>query len=99
MPLNMPDPGFPPRLAARFAAEILADPTRSPQERIQRIRALVPVAAVDPTALDAVLGRLVLATAMASPNDIPLLEAYGRIADDSGYQWTDDDTPTVRLPS
>ncbi len=59
----------------------------------------MPVAAADPTALDAVLGRLVLATAIAHPGDISLIEAFGRIADDSGYEWIDDDTPTVQLPS
>jgi len=99
MPVNVPDPGLPPRLAARFAAEILVDPARSPENRVQRIRSLVPVAAIDPTALDAVLGRLVLATATANRGDTHLLlEKLGSIADDSGYEWTDDDTPTVRLP-
>jgi hypothetical protein len=99
MPVNVPDPGFPPRLAARFTAEILADHTRPPEDRVERIRALVPVAAVDPTALDAVLGRLVLAAAMTNRDDLPeLLDRIGSIADESRFEWTDNDTPTVRLP-
>jgi hypothetical protein len=98
MLLNVPDPGFPPRLAARFAAAILVDPLRSPEDRIGLIAALVPVAATDPTSLDAVLGRLVLATAMANPGDVQLHDAFGQLADDSGYAWTDDDSPMAQLP-
>jgi hypothetical protein len=62
MPVNIPDPGFPPLLAARFAARALADPALSPEQQQGVIRALVPVAAADTTALDLVLARLLLAS-------------------------------------
>ena len=59
--VNVPDPGFPPLLAARFAAEALADPALSPDRRVTLIQSLVPVAAANPTALATVLSRLLLA--------------------------------------
>jgi hypothetical protein len=59
----VPDPGFVPHLAARISAEILAQAAHVPlsAERLQLLRALVRSAVPSPTALDAVLTRLVLA--------------------------------------
>ena len=59
----VPDPGFLPHLAARLAAEVLALAGHLPltPQRLQLLRALVPHAVPSPTALDAVLTRLVLA--------------------------------------
>ena len=59
----VPDPGFIPHLAARLAAEMLAEAGDAPwsAEELGRLRALVPHAVPSPTALDAVLTRLVLA--------------------------------------
>jgi hypothetical protein len=54
-------------LAARLAAANLVDPTLDAAQRIESIQALVPVAAANPTALDTVLTRLLLATLPADP--------------------------------
>jgi len=64
----VPDPGFVSHLAARLAAETLAQAGRAPlpPERMQLLRSLVPYAIASPTALDAVLTRLVLAQARAA---------------------------------
>jgi hypothetical protein len=61
----VPDPGLAPHLAARLAAEALAQAGRAPlpADRMQVLRSLVPHAVPSPTALDAVLTRLVLAQA------------------------------------
>ncbi len=69
----VPDPGFTPHLAARLAAATLAaaGPWPLPPERLQLLRSLVPHALGNPTALDAVLTRLVLAQARrATPPDL-----------------------------
>jgi hypothetical protein len=69
----VPDPGFVPHTAARLAAEILAQAGSAPlpAERLQLLRMLVPYAVLSPTALDAVLTRLVLAQARrAAPPEI-----------------------------
>jgi hypothetical protein len=69
----VPDPGFVPHIAARLAAEILAQAGNAPvsAERLQLMRALVPYAVLSPTALDAVLTRLVLAQARrATPPEL-----------------------------
>jgi hypothetical protein len=60
--VNVPDPGFPPLLAARFAAHALVNPSLSEEQQRATIRVLVPMAAADATTLDTVLSRLVLAT-------------------------------------
>jgi hypothetical protein len=58
--VNVPDPEMAPLLAARLAAEALAvDLPKG--ERIRVIQSLVPVAAPNPTALDTVLSRLLVA--------------------------------------
>jgi hypothetical protein len=65
----VPDRGLLPQLAARLAAEVLAlagDAPLSP-DRAQLLRSLVPRAVASPTALDAVLQRLVLAEGRRSP--------------------------------
>jgi hypothetical protein len=59
--VNLPDPDFAPLLAARFAAEILISPTLSASQRVQLIQLLVPIATRNPTALDTILSRLLLA--------------------------------------
>jgi hypothetical protein len=60
--VNVPDPGFPPVLATRFAARTIATPALPPERQERIIRALVPIAAADATALDLVLARLLLAS-------------------------------------
>ena len=59
----VPDPGFLPHLVARLAAEILAvaESGMEPMQPLPWLRALVPHAVRSPTALDALLTRLVLA--------------------------------------
>ena len=49
-------------LAARFAAEALVADGITPDMRTQLIQQLTPAALSNPTALDAVLGRLLLST-------------------------------------
>ncbi len=75
-PVRVPDPGFATLLAARFAAEALVDPALSPQARRELIQSLVPVAAANPTALDTVLARLVLAD---PPSDPAILDELERL--------------------
>ena len=65
--VRIPDRGLAPLLAARFAAAVLVDPTLNAPQRIEAIQALVPVAAANPTALDTVLARLLLAARPADP--------------------------------
>lgn len=79
--IAVPDPGFAPHLAARLAAEVLAQAGFAPllPERMQLLRSLVPVALRSPTALDAVLTRLVLAQGRRAPlpemGEVTALEA------------------------
>jgi hypothetical protein len=73
-PVRLPDPGFITWLAARFAGRAAADRTLSSSQRVTMIRSLVPLAAANPTALDTVLSRLVLAQQPTK------LEALDRIA-------------------
>ena len=67
--VSVPDPGLVPHLAARLAAETLAQAGGAPlpPPRLQLLRTLVPYAVSSPTALDAVLTRLVLADARRVP--------------------------------
>jgi hypothetical protein len=76
--INVPDPKFAPYLAARFAAEALVADGLSPQKRAEVIQSLVPLAMTNPTALDTVLMRLLLA---AFPLlDTSMLEILAQIA-------------------
>jgi hypothetical protein len=69
--LNIPDPGFANLLTSRLSAEILVNSGLSDKERVTLIQSLVPLAAANPTVLDTVLARLLLA---AHPNDLAMLE-------------------------
>lgn len=60
--VNVPDPGFAALLANRFSAEALITPSLPNPERARLVARLVPLAVPNPTALDAVLSRLLLAT-------------------------------------
>jgi hypothetical protein len=73
--VDIPDPEFTPLLAARLAAEALTSPALSARGRVELIQRLVPLAVSNPTALDLVLTRLVLA---ALPSDPAML---GRLCD------------------
>jgi hypothetical protein len=57
--LDVPDPDFRPWVASRLAAAVVADPGLAPSEKARWIRRLVPAALRDPSALDAVLARLI----------------------------------------
>lgn len=72
----VPDTGFRTLVAARLAAEVLADATFNPEARAKLIRSLIPVAAPNPTALDTVLARLLLANL---PIDLDTLKTYERL--------------------
>lgn len=79
--VNVPDHDFAPLLAACFAAEILVHPDLSQKERSQLIQLLVPIARQNPTALDTVLSRLLLA---ARPSDETILSKLAKIAAATG---------------
>jgi hypothetical protein len=66
VPVRLPDPGFATWIAARLAGRAVADPTLPAARRVAILRSLVPLAAANPTALDTVLSRLVLAEQPAS---------------------------------
>ena len=68
--VNIPDPEFVPVLAARFAAEALAADGLGADQRSLIIQRLVRLALPKPTALDTVLGRLMLST-LQRPADMP----------------------------
>lgn len=63
--VSVPDPGLAPLAATRIAAELLARADGAPlaESRRQLLRALVAVALPNPTALDTLLARVVLACA------------------------------------
>ena len=65
---------------AGWTAAALADPALGQPEGAELIQKLVPVAAANPTALDTVLARLLLA---ARPTDSGLLDALLRLADEA----------------
>ena len=65
----VPDPGFVPLLAARFAAELRVAPALTAEKRITCIQALAPLAVGNPTALDAVLTQLLLAAGVGRSGD------------------------------
>jgi hypothetical protein len=71
--VNVPDPEFGPLLAARLAGLVLADGTLPDPERVRLIQSLVPLAAANPTALDTVLARLVLAWRPTDPGVLAML--------------------------
>jgi hypothetical protein len=76
-PIHVPDPGLAPLLAARLATEALIAKGLSAAERVALIRSLVPVAAANPTALDTVLARLLLAE---RPTDAAILTRLAELA-------------------
>jgi hypothetical protein len=70
--VNVPDPEFTPILAARFGAEALVADGLSSETRSWILQRLVPMALSNPTALDSVLGRLMLST-IERPAPLPPL--------------------------
>jgi hypothetical protein len=79
--VNVPDyPGLPALIAARLAAEALVAPVPSLSERVALIQSLAPVAAVNPTALDTVLARLLLVARPLMPS---VLDAMQQLAERS----------------
>jgi hypothetical protein len=94
--VNVPDPRFVTMLAARVAAAALADPALSPAQKTEVIWRLVPVAASNPTSLDAVLARLLLSAPAAA---IAVLPALSEIAARGPRRTAEADTPPVNLPS
>jgi hypothetical protein len=74
--VRVPDPDFAPWMAAHLAADVLASPPLSSGRRAQLIRMLAPAGSRDPTSLDLVLARLLLA---ASPSDTTLLDELSAI--------------------
>ena len=85
--VRIPDRGLAPLLAARFAAAVLVDPSLDAARRVEVIQSLVPGAAANPTALDTVLARLLLA---ASPDDPARLGALLNLAETARSTGTTD---------
>jgi hypothetical protein len=84
--VDVPDPEVAPLVAARLAAEALVSDL-SAEERVHLVRSLVPVAAANPTALDTVLSRLLVAAApLLAPAS---LEALGDEFDDLAQHLAD----------
>ena len=77
---RLPDSAFRPLLAARLAAQALGDTTLEHDERTKLIQTLVPTATENPTALDTVLARLLIA---AGPLDGPLIDELASIIRDA----------------
>ncbi len=65
----VPDTGFAPLLAARLSAEVLTRPELASRKGML-IQSLVPVAAADPTSLDVVLARLLIASPSIDPGHL-----------------------------
>ena len=82
------DARFAPILAARFAAEALANPAIPDEQRPVVIASLVPAAASSPTSAHTVLSRLLLAS---RPND-RVLHALGELAP---AEWLDEPTASA----
>ena len=80
--VNIPDRDFVPVLAARFAAEALAADELSPERRSWLIQRFVSLSLSNPTALDTVLGRLMLST-VDRPADLPAILTNLRLPDHS----------------
>src|SRR5207248_1977861 len=70
-----------PLLAARLAAEALAETSLSPAQRVGCIQVLVPMATSNATALDTVLARLLLAARPSDPATLDHLS--GLLVEDS----------------
>jgi hypothetical protein len=79
-PVRIPDPGFATWLAARFAGAALANTTLARGQRTAIIRSLVPLAAANPTALDTVLARLLLAERPAAAEMLAGIEELAKAA-------------------
>jgi hypothetical protein len=76
--VNIPDEDFVPILAARFAAEALVSPTLPANRRSWVIQRLAPMALSNTTALNTVLGRLMLST-LDRPAALPAVLASLRM--------------------
>jgi hypothetical protein len=73
--IRVPDPGFPPLLAIHFAARAFADDALG-DHRAALIRSLVPVAAVNATALDTLLAYLVIAADLHDADLVDEIAAF-----------------------
>jgi hypothetical protein len=79
--VDVPDPEMLPLVAARLAAEALVA-SLPPEEHVRLIQLLVAIAAADPTALDTVLSRLLVAAAplMAPGMSSALADEFENVA-------------------
>jgi len=104
--INIPDPDFVPVLATRFAAETIVADAISPETRRLILQRLVRMALPNPTAVDTVLGRLIL-TMLDQPAPLPLMLQNLEVPDSaavvsncqsrpSGQTWSVGDRPKVR---
>ena len=76
--ISVPDPEMAPLLAARLAVEVLLHPGLSAEDRAELVQLLVPLAAPNPTALDTVLARLLLA---APPPDGEIMDRLAKLVE------------------
>jgi hypothetical protein len=89
--VNVPDPELAPLIAARLAAEVAVADWLFPDEKRAMIQSLVPATIHDRTALDVVLGRLLLA---GLPSDPALLDRLMPLARQVYAQFPD--SPSTR---
>lgn len=89
--VRVPDPGFAPLLAVHLAARALADDAIA-DDRVALLRSLVPVAAINPTALDTLSSYLVIA---ADLQDGEVLEEIAREAGPPAF--TDTAAPAAQI--
>lgn len=82
--VRIPDRGLAPLLAARLTAAIVVDPSLGSLQRAKAVQALVPVAAANPTALDTVLARLLVAAVPADPVRLGALQDLAEKARSTG---------------
>lgn len=73
--VRVPDGNYGPLVAARIACETLRSPGLSATQRQRTLQMLVPIAARDTIALDAVLSRLVLGSPQLTLEEVRALEA------------------------
>jgi len=89
-PIRVPDPGFAPLLAVHLAARVMADDGLD-DRRTALLRSLVPIAAINTTALDTVLSYLLIA---AEPDEDVLED----IADEVGeVRFSDVAAPNAQI--
>lgn len=91
----IPDPGFATFLASRFSAFVLCNPDLGWDMKIELLQKLVPIAAPNPTILDIVLSRLLIAHRPIIPDIFKKLEDLTR----PYLPMVEEDNEQINIPS